>query len=405
MPTNHSLRQIGRRTQRGAAGPSRFPRFSGAWLGLALAAGACDGGYYTDGYYYDDPYYYYYYAPYYDDWTFWGDDAGWWYPFTGQELPFAASPQTVQPTTGIDELKELKAQLAGINASVVNLMSPIAELIKQAPRSPQKGVREYEPTNLPLGQPAATFRFTISKIHDRKYGWRLTAKPIGADDSQYQVVLEGNLANLVQAHHGSGQARFMLDNLHAVNSTAYPGTGQISATTTSGGARLARLVNFSPDGKLPPVTAVYAVERTTDGVRHLWWRRNSERVAGMPDKGPEKVIEYLNWLPDKGGRIYTIIKNGKDAQRMPQGDLPTDTYLLGQSCYAQGGTMLYKAWTSCAGTQPAQCLESPPTLLETPGKTVSDCVAGTAGLPPSAALAATADAQDTGATANRESAE
>jgi hypothetical protein len=170
-------------------------------------------------------------------------------------------------------VKALKAELVAINNNVMNVMSPVSELIEQTPRVTPSGAREYGPENLPRAMPAATFRLTTKKLQDHKYGWQLDAKPLGTDDSQYRAVLVGSLENAVRAHHGAGQATFYLDALQGVNPAAFPGTGQIISTTAAGPQKqsslVVRLVNFSADGKVAAVSKVYAVDRTADGVHHF----------------------------------------------------------------------------------------------------------------------------------------
>jgi len=291
----------------------------------------------------------------------------------------------VQPTPGSDERKDLKAQIAAYNGAVVNAMSPLSELVKQPPSSSQSGVQEYGPLDLPVPKPAATFRLTINKIRAQKYGWQLRAKPIGADDSLYKNVLVGSLENAVNAHRGAGVAGFSLNNLNAANPAAYPAKGQLTVTSAAGpkgqNSLVGRLVGFSADGKAPPINAVYAGDRTSDGTHHIRWQMNSERVGGMPDKGPEQIVDYVTWRPDKGSRIYTVVSSRPAASGMSSGDLPANTYLIGQSCYAKDSALLYKAWNRCEAMPPAQCLGTPPILIETPGKTTSDCTVDSASPP------------------------
>jgi hypothetical protein len=351
---------------------------------LALSGGACEVGYY-------DPYVDY--VPYYPDWTFWYDDVGyddggWWYltsvPPAANTLPSDA----VQPLPGVDELKELKARMGAFNTSVKNVMTPLSELVKEQSSSLPGAIKQYGPLSLPQEKPTATFRLTVQKLQTQKYGWRLSVKPVGAADTRYQTVLAGSLANAIEAHRGTGQAGLNLDNLHAVNPAAYPTTGQIIAASVAApgrqGALVARLIGFSPDDTTPPISARLALDRTP-GRAHLRWQGTAERVAGTPDKGPEQVVDYLTWTPQKGGRLYTIIENGTDENGMPQGDLPENTYLLGEACYAPDSVLLYQAWNSCENSLPAQCLGTPPVLIETQGKTAADCAAGTDSPPPPAA--------------------
>jgi hypothetical protein len=376
-----------------AQGP---PAFCGlCWLGvtaaglaLALSEGGCDGG--CDSLYgcYDP---YVFYAPDYLDWTFWYDDGDWWYPGdvwyldsvsgAGIAEPLDPTPPDMMPvpTPGTDELNVLKAQMALFNKALTSAMGPVARLMKLPAHAPRDGVKEYGPADLPTAKPLATLLLSVTRMEDHKYGWHLSAKPIGAADSEYKTVLDGTLANIVAPHRGIGQAEIDLDALHAISPTSYPATGRIVASTSADrsghSALFARLVHCSLDGKTPPQSFTVAAERTAQGIRHVKWSLIAERVPGTPDKGPEWVSDYLSWRSHEGGRIYTRIEDSVDDQGMPRGDLPPGTYLLGQSCYAMDASLLYRAWTYCDTMPPLQCLTAPPSTVETPGRTLKDCPA------------------------------
>jgi hypothetical protein len=272
-----------------------------ASVALFLTTSAC-GVDYGAGYY--DPYAYY--VPDYDDWVFWydgddDDDSGWDYPLSASLSDGGSSGKTAQPAPTLEQKQAAKAQLMAVNASILDLMRPVSELAEQKPSSVQAGTKSYGPENFPAENPSATFRLTVLRLAAQKYGWRLSAKPLGADDSRYQIVLTGRLQNVVQAHHGDGLARFDFDGLHAINPAVYAATGRIIAATSIGPkgqiALAARLFNFSPDDKTPPVSTLYAGERSADGKHHITWLGTAAPFAGVPDT---EAQELLSDLPGNG---------------------------------------------------------------------------------------------------------
>lgn len=345
---------------------------------LAAVAWACfPYAYYDDPYYYYSPYSYYYTYGYYDAY-------GYWHPYylksasegsdgVGKQIGAVTAP----PQAGVDDLAEARARVDLLNTYVRHALLPVEVLVKQKPSSQTDNQHVYGPIDYPDDNPSATFRLTGRKLAEDRYGWRLDAKPIGADDGQYKPVMAGHQEKVVEARQGNGVLGFHLDNLHAVNPTAYEATGKLIAASAAapneGKALLFRLIDFKPTAQASPLNAVWAGDRDVSGASHLRMVTRANRIQGEPDMGEEQVARHLTWVRDTGGRLYVLLS---------QGDIPEGGFWLGQSCYDKGGALLYKGWHYCEGTTAAACLGMEPTVLETPGHTPMQCPAGTDAAPP-----------------------
>lgn len=338
--------------------------------------------------YYSDPYYYY--VPSYADFTFgYYNTLGVWYPYShkggaeegGTEGGGTGGTRvdaiTAPPQAGIGDLREERLRLDTLNVYVRHVLMPVDVLVKKKPSSQMDSQRVYGPLDYPEDKPTATFRLTGKKLADDKYGWRLDAKPLEADDSQYKPVMAGYLEKAIEARRGTGILGFHLDNLHAVNPAAYPGTGKLVASNATAPqqakALLVRLIDFKPTAEATPATGVWAGDCNAAGNTHARTVSYANRVKADPDLGNEKVVDYLSWVHNTGGRLYEFIS---------EGDIPKDAFWLGQACYDKGGTLIYKGWHYCEGTAPPACLSTMATGVETPSKTPADCPAGTEVAPP-----------------------
>ncbi len=286
------------------------------------------------------------------------------------------------PTITPDDLAEARARIAALNRTVRAVLEPVAALVKEQAQDPSADVRVYGPADLPAASPVATFQLTVRKIRERRYGWRLDARPLADAAAPWKPVLAGALTLGYAPHRGSGILGVSLVALNAVNPVAFPGSGYLVAAFAhrEGGAKtlVYGLRDFDPQGTGQAANAVFAGHRTAAGVRRVRVMAISDRILDTPD--PELVLSHLGWVPGLGGRGFVVVSGWLDGGGAYHGDVPQGSYWLGYGCWDAVAAEGFKEWRLCS-TGPVACLADPGTIQMTQGSP-SACVPGTEVAPP-----------------------
>ena len=125
----------------------------------------------------------------------------------------------------------------------------------------------------PIGR-GRTPCLTVRRVEVNRYAWRLQAKPIGAEDSAYLIIMGGSVARGTEAHRGRGVVGVNLDNLKLVLGDAFNGQGKMlaafahveNAAGTAEAKSLAYLLHgFTPDStQHDPVDAAFVGQLTLE---------------------------------------------------------------------------------------------------------------------------------------------
>ncbi len=254
-------------------------------------------------------------------------------------------------TEGPEFLQGARMQVKALNAALKEAVTRIVELTNGDLKEAQKGdVMVYGPKD----SANATFRLQVKKTGDKRFAWKLEARPLGStDDTAWKLVGAGRLAKGEVAHRGRGTLALNLDNLKAVapNTT---GQGKLIASFahTAGEDKAVsyRLVGFTPNlTNHEPVTGAFV------GYRLLPSRVTGIRVMGKWNLGntataeKENVISRIRFRPGIGGRADVLATGG---------DIPVNHAFIGSACWDAQEQEVFKVVRDCVkGTegQPASC--------------------------------------------------
>jgi hypothetical protein len=206
-------------------------------------------------------------------------------------------------------LAHTRFAIASLNAAVARVLRPIETLI--ALDHGQAAIGDSR-TWGPHDDAGATYRFTMKKLALKTYGWALEAKPLGAPDASYQVVMAGAIELGVLPHRGRGVMGIDLDKLAAIDTTVH-GAGQllVGFAHVDGFKVLAYgLHGFTPDvSTFDPVDAVFSGWRGPDGATRVRVAAYDD-LGGSPSPARELLLMHARWRPLVGGRVDAIVSAG-----------------------------------------------------------------------------------------------
>lgn len=272
----------------------------------------------------------------------------------GLELP---GPQAVNVPQYLGYARD---GVRSVNATITDLMGRVRQLLEgQEGRQTSGGGRVYGPKD--VGN--VTYRLLARKLGDDAYGWRLEAKPLGAEDSRYLRVMGGGVRKRPDgARRGIFGAN--LDNMKLAD-PSHPGQGVLMAAfglRGEGKTLVYRLQRFTPDAQQhPPVTAAFIGHRRTDTgatAVKLAIHRNLPQIPGGTDAA-ELVRLRARWLPGSGGRATVLATAG---------DIPQGQAYVGMSCWNAQLEEGFKRLLHCTavGTPSRSC-----TVVQTAGDPAS----------------------------------
>ncbi|WP_224247338.1 hypothetical protein [Hyalangium gracile] len=254
---------------------------------------------------------------------------------------------------GPEFLENARLEVKALNGALKEAITPIVELVNKGGAEAQPGdVLVYGPTD----RANATFKFTIKKVTQQRFVWKLQARPLGStDDAAYKLVAAGGLTKGALAHRGRGTLGINLDNLKSVSTPgSFAGQGKLMASfahTVGNDKTLAyRLSNFTPNlANHEPVTGAFV------GHRRMPSGATRVRVAGrynLENTGSaakENVIAAVRWIPGLGGRA-DILASG--------GDIAEGKVYIGSACWDRQEVEKFRILRVCnkADAQtPARC--------------------------------------------------
>ncbi|HVE84431.1 MAG TPA: hypothetical protein VND93_16360 [Myxococcales bacterium] len=241
-------------------------------------------------------------------------------------------------------LQAARTAVRELNAMLRRELEPVVSLIAQRGTIEPGQARVYGPKD----QDGATWRLGIKRIEVNKYAWRLDAKPIGADDTAYLIIMGGGMARGVEAHRGRGVVGVNLDNLKLVLGDAFAGQGKMlaafahveNAAGTLEAKSLAYLLHgFTPDAtQHDPVDAAFVGHKLlpsgATGIRLL----AKVNIGATATTAKETVALRVRWIPGTGGA---------GAIRAWGGDIPEGTWYRGFACWDAQEMEGFKALASC----------------------------------------------------------
>jgi hypothetical protein len=246
---------------------------------------------------------------------------------------------------GTEFLENARLQVKALNATLKEAIAPIVELVNAGGAEAEPGdVLVYGPTD----RANATFKFTIKKVTQQRFAWKLEARPLGStDDAAYKVVSAGGLTKGVVAHRGRGTIAINLDNLKSVapNTT---GQGKLMASfahTAGNDKTLAyRLAAFTPNpANHEPVTGAFVGHRRnpSGATRIRVFGKYNLRDTATPEK--ENVFATIRWIPGTGGRADVYASGG---------DIAADKFFIGSACWDRQELEKFRILRQCTKGQP-----------------------------------------------------
>jgi len=246
---------------------------------------------------------------------------------------------------GQEFLEGARVQAKAVNAALKEAITPIVELVNA-------GGAEAEPGDVlvygPKDRANATFLFTIKKVTEQRYVWKLQARPLGSTEAAaYKIVAAGGLTKGAAAHRGRGTIGINLDNLKSV-APNFPGQGKLMAsfahTAGNDKALSYRLANFTPNpANLEPMTGAFVGHRLQPSgatrVR-VFGKYNLQNTA---TEQKENVFARLRFIPGTGGRADVFASGG---------DIAADKYFIGSACWDAQEMEKFRILRQCTKGQP-----------------------------------------------------
>lgn len=245
-------------------------------------------------------------------------------------------------------LKNARQGVAYLNANVKRIVEPIAELVAAGASKTSTGdTKVYGPKD----KGNVTYRFTIKRTAPKRFGWRLEAKPLGSDDSAYQVVMGGFITKEGQPrpHRGRGAIGIDLDALKSIDGTL---TGQgklLCGFAHVGDAKVLAysLKGFTSDPAVhAPVTAAFVGHRLMPSRATRIRLATLHDLADSPTDLKELVRARVRYLPGVGGRADALATGG---------DVPEGKVYVASACWDAQEQEGFAVLRLCVKGQPASC--------------------------------------------------
>ena len=246
---------------------------------------------------------------------------------------------------GQEFLEGARLQVKALNAALKEAITPIVELVNA-------GGAEAEPGDVlvygPKDRANATFLFTIKKVTEQRFVWKLQARPLGStDDAAYKIVAAGGLTKGAAAHRGRGTIGVNLDNLKLV-APNFPGQGKLMAsfahTAGNDKALSYRLAGFTPNlANHEPVTGAFVGHRRqpSGATRVRVFGKYNLKNTATAEK--ENVFATVRFIPGTGGRADVLASGG---------DIAADKVFIGSACWDAQEMEKFRILRQCTKGQP-----------------------------------------------------
>lgn len=236
-------------------------------------------------------------------------------------------------------LRHTRAGVRLVNQTVKRAFEIVHALMEEEGQLVREGVRVYGPQD----RDQVTYRLTVRRFTATSFGFKLQAKPVGAEDSAYQAVMGGAMTRGDEAHRGRGVVGINLDRYKLVD-PAFPGQGVLLAGfahRSEGKALAFRAQAFTPN----------AVEHPALSAAFVGWRRHSDGGTGVRlatqanlenlengTEAKELIALRARWIPEVGGRAAAVATGG---------DIPEGTAYLAHACWNAATEETFKVLSRC----------------------------------------------------------
>lgn len=242
-------------------------------------------------------------------------------------------------------LLAVRDAVLGLNGIVRSVLTPIVEIIKDNPDVSTGTEHVWGPAD----RGGATYKFTMKKVTDKKFGWKLEGKVKGAADTEYKLLLAGGIRVGAQPHRGAGILGIDGDAFAAVDPAAFKSKGKLLVGFGHGANNAKALAyglkEFTPNAdKYQTVSARLLAIRGPAGGTVVRFATYAD-ISDPKNGSPELVLARVRWLPLLGGRADGLVFNGKTPAAT--GDLALNTYLIVNSCWNVQEQQGYQKIRSC----------------------------------------------------------
>ena len=254
-----------------------------------------------------------------------------------------------------------RAAVGELNAALLKILNALDYVVTHAePSTSTADMRVYGPKDTAN----VTVQLTIKKLADGRFGWKLEAKPLGADDTAYVIVMAGSITKGDLPHRGHGVLGVDLDAYKTVD-TAFQGQGKLLcgfAHVVDSKAVAYKLVGFTPDATVhAPVDARFV------GYRQAATGFTAARLMSLTNVAPatdakETVLSRVRYLPAVGGRLDFVAFGG---------DIAADRLYWGTACIDSSSGEVFKRLQVCdraTGTTTCVQLSSTGAIGSCPGQ-------------------------------------
>ncbi|HEY6003241.1 MAG TPA: hypothetical protein VIV57_10220 [Anaeromyxobacter sp.] len=253
----------------------------------------------------------------------------------------------------------IRRSIAGVNLFIRGALEPVEALIVLGPVSePSDDVRVYGPTPLPQGNPVANFRLSVKFMGNDTFRWKLEAQALMPPDAPFLVVMAGQLQRGDVPHRGRGFIGIDVDQLNAVNPTAFPGQGKLLAAFAHVGLQKALVYaakQFQVAGMAAPVTAVFTGWKNSLGQARVRLAAINDFVAANGTApANELLLSRIGYWPLLGGRTAVAVLGG-NVPDYSVADFDVKAF-VGLECFGTGIGVTYRAMFVC-GTNTVQSVD------------------------------------------------
>jgi hypothetical protein len=285
----------------------------------------------------------------------------------------ASLAATCQP---YEYLCNIQKVVSDLNAFVRMAVKPVEALVAAGGHEVSKHLKVYGPADLPAGDgatPVGTFKLTVfhvggdsggstpggagagtDALEPGLYRWKLEAKPLGALDVDYRVIMAGGLKRGEREHRGRGTLGIDVDAARvSLKEGTVTGQGKLLASFAHVGGHKSLayvLKDFRADGGSDLVPfGVLVGHKNEGGPARVRLASLKDWLAPPsstdPVSGNELLTSRAVWFPDVGGRAAVVVAGG-DVPAWSTPDVPVD-YFLGVSCYDKAKNEVYRDLFAC----------------------------------------------------------
>jgi hypothetical protein len=243
----------------------------------------------------------------------------------GQALTAGQRSDGVDDGSAPEYLRHTRNGVAALNAKVKAFLEPIAALAaSEKGTAVSANVRMYGPKD----HGGATYRLFIQKQTEARFGWRLDAKTVGAEDATYKPVGAGAITKGELPHRGRGGLGLDFDVLGTIDAAVKArgkllvGFAHVGDTKTL----VYGLKGFSADPAThQPIDAAFVGHRLMPSRATSVRMATYANLAESPSAATKELVRSrVRWIPGVGGRADLLVT---------EGDVPVGKIYVGSACW------------------------------------------------------------------------